>query len=201
MSDQSQNEGTPRDEPRHDVTRLLVRWRGGDDQALEELASAVYDELRRLAGRSLNHESAGLTLQTHDLIHEAFLRLIGQRNVDWQNRAHFFGIAAQMMRRILTDHARRRSAVKHGGGQRPLVLDEVPDPAALGDARIVAVDEALGELAEVNGELARIVELRFFGGLEHDEIAAVLGVSNATVRRRFRIAKAWLYRRLSGREA
>jgi len=201
MSDESQSDGTLRDEPRHDVTQLLVRWRGGDDQALDALASLVYNELRRLAGRSLNHESAGLTLQTHDLIHEAFLRLIGQRHVDWQNRAHFFGIAAQMMRRILTDHARRRSAVKHGSGRRPLVLDEVPDPAADGDAGIVAVDEALGELAQENAELARIVELRFFGGLDHDEIAAVLGVSDATVRRRFRIAKAWLYRRLSGRGA
>lgn len=196
MSDESQDD----DQPRHDVTRLLAKWRRGDDEALDELVSLVYDELRRLAGRYLNHESAGRTLQTHDLIHEAFLRMIGQRNVDWQNRAHFFGIAAQMMRRILTDHARRRSYGKHGGGMRRVVLDDVPDIAATGDAGIVAVDEALVELKAVDEELAKIVELRFFGGLEHDEIAAVLGVSNVTVRRRFRIAKAWLYRRLSGRE-
>jgi len=189
------------DEPRHDVTLLLARWRGGDDQALDALVSLVYNELRRLAGRYLHHESAGQTLQTHDLIHEAFLRLIGQRHVDWQNRAHFFGIAAQMMRRILTDHARRRSSAKHGGGVRRMVLDDIPDIAAGSDAEIVAVDEALVELKEVDEELAKIVELRFFGGLEHDEIAAVLGVSNATVRRRFRIAKAWLYRRLSGTDA
>jgi len=200
MSDESQNDENRGDEPRHDVTLLLAKWRGGDDQALDELVSLVYNELRRLAGRYLNHEYAGQTLQTHDLIHEAFLRLIGQRHVDWQNRAHFFGIAAQMMRRILTDHARRRSSAKHGGGLRRVVLDDVPDIAASSDAEIVAVDEALVELKEVDEELARIVELRFFGGLEHDEIAAVLGVSNATVRRRFRISKAWLYRRLSGRE-
>ena len=179
---------------------LLAKWRGGDDQALDELVSLVYNELRRLAGRYLNHERPGQTLQTHDLIHEAFLRLVGQRHVDWQNRAHFFGIAAQMMRRILTDHARRRSYGKHGGALRRVVLDDVPDLSARSDADIVAVDEALVELKEVDDELAKIVELRFFGGLEHDEIAAVLGVSNVTVRRRFRIAKAWLYRRLSGAE-
>jgi RNA polymerase sigma factor (TIGR02999 family) len=200
MSDESQDHQNGRDEPRHDVTLLLAKWRRGDDQALDELVSLVYDELRRLAGRYLNHESAGHTLQTHDLIHEAFLRLIGQRQVDWQNRAHFFGIAAQMMRRILTDHARRRSYGKHGGGLRRVELDGVPDVAADGGAEIVAVDEALVELHEVDAELAKIVELRFFGGLEHDEIAAMLDVSNATVRRRFRIAKAWLYRRLSRRE-
>ena len=181
------------------MTLLLARWRGGDDEALDRLVALIYHELRRLAGRYVSRESPGRTLQTHDLIHEAFLRLIGQRHVDWQNRAHFFGIAAQMMRRILTDHARRRSHVKHGGGLRLVALDDVPDGSAH-DASIVAVDEALVELGAVNAELAQIVELRFFGGLEHDEIAALLGVSNATVRRRFRIAKAWLYRRLSGAE-
>jgi RNA polymerase sigma factor (TIGR02999 family) len=187
-------------DPRHDVTLLLARWRSGDDQALDELLSLVYSELRRLAGRYLNQESAGQTLQTHDLIHEAFLRLIGQRHVDWHNRAHFFGIAALMMRRILTDHARRRAYGKHGGGAHRVVLDDVPDVAARSDADIVAVDEALVELQAVDEELAKIVELRFFGGLEHDEVAAVLGVSEVTVRRRFRVAKAWLYRRLSGKE-
>jgi RNA polymerase sigma factor (TIGR02999 family) len=200
MSEKLQDDESGRDEPRHDVTLLLSKWRGGDDRALDQVVSLVYDELRRLAGRFLNHESPALTLQTHDLVHEAFLRLIGQRHVDWQNRAHFFGIAARMMRRILTDHARRRSYGKHGGGVRRVVLDEVPDVANDGDAGIVAVDEALAELQEVDEELAKIVELRFFGGLEHDEIAALLDVSNVTVRRRFRIAKAWLYRRLSGRE-
>jgi RNA polymerase sigma factor (TIGR02999 family) len=190
-----------RDGPqRHDVTLLLSRWKSGDEAALETLVTLVYDELRRLAGRYLNRERPSHTLQTHDLIHEAFLRLIGQQHVDWQNRAHFFGIAARMMRRILTDHARRRAYGKHGGGLRRTLLDEIPDVAAPGSPGIVEVDEALEELKQVDEGLASIVELRFFGGLEHDEIAAALGVSNATVRRRFRIAKAWLYRRLSGQE-
>jgi len=188
------------DAPGHDVTLLLAKWRGGDDEALDELGSVVYNELRRLAGRYLNHESAGQTLQTHDLIHEAFLRLIGQRHVDWQNRAHFFGIAARMMRRILTDHARRRASHKHGKGWRRVRLDDMPEMAVTSDAGIVAVDEALVELKEIDEVLAKIVELRFFGGLEHDEIAAVLGVSSVTVRRRFRVAKAWLYRRLDQTE-
>jgi len=187
--------------PRHDVTLLLAKWRGGDDQALEELVTLVYGELRRMAGRYLNHEHPGQTLQTHDLIHEAFLRLIDQRHVDWQNRAHFFGIAAQMMRRILTDHARRRSSGKNGGGAPHIVLGEIPDIAARSDTDILAVDEALTELKEVDEGLAQIVELRFFGGLQHEEIAAVLGISSPTVGRRFRLAKAWLYRRLSGRDS
>jgi RNA polymerase sigma factor (TIGR02999 family) len=193
----SQDANNRSDEPRHDVTLLLARWRGGEDGALDELVSVVYSELRRLAGRYLIHESPGQTLQTHDLIHEAFLRLVGQRHVDWQNRAHFFGIAARMMRRILIDHARRRAYGKHGGGLRRVRLDEVPEMAVASDAGILAVDEALVELKEVDESLAKIVELRFFGGMEHDEIATVLGVSNPTVRRRFRVAKAWLYRRLS----
>jgi len=197
MSDRSEDDANRSDNARHDVTLLLAQWRGGDDQALDELVSLVYNELRRLAGRYLGHERAGQTLQTHDLIHEAFLRLIGQRDVDWQNRAHFFGIAAQMMRRILADHARRRSSGKHGGGMRQVAIDDMPDLAARSDAGIVAVDEALNELKEVDEELAKIVELRFFGGLTHDEIGTVFGVSSATVTRRYRIAKAWLYRRLS----
>jgi RNA polymerase sigma factor (TIGR02999 family) len=184
--------------PRHDVTLLLDKWRRGDDQALGDLLPLVYNELRRLAGRYLDHEAPGQTLQSQDLIHEAFLRLVGQRHVDWQNRAHFFGIAAQMMRRILTDHARQRSRDKRGGGRRPLQLDDVPDIAARSEDEIIAVNDALVELAAIDEGLARIVEMRYFGGLEHDEIAAALGISNATVRRRFRIAKAWLYRRLGG---
>jgi RNA polymerase sigma factor (TIGR02999 family) len=197
MSDRPRT-GDPRElVPRRDVTELLVQWRAGDDDALDQLASLVYEELSRWAGRYLRRESAGRTLETHDLVHEAFLRLIGQRHVDWQNRAHFFGIAAQMMRRILTDHARRRGTVKHGGSTRLVVLEDVPDLAAENASDVVAVDEALVELEAVDRELARIVELRFFGGLDHDEIATVLGISNATVRRRFRVAKAWLFRRLS----
>lgn len=182
------------------VTQLLAEWQGGDDRALEQLMPLVYGELRRLAGRYLNREREGHTLETHDLIHEAFLRLVDQRQVDWQSRAHFFGIAAQMMRRILVDHARRRGARRHGGDVRQLVLDEVADLAVHRDADLVALDEALTELAAVDESLARIVDLRFFGGLDHDEIATLLGVSNPTVRRRWRVAKAWLYRRLSNGE-
>ena len=191
-SDEGENDGHAL---RHDVTRLLGRWSGGDQDALDQLLPLVYGELRRLAARYLDHERPGQTLQTHDLIHEAFLRLIDQRHVEWRNRAHFFGIAAQTMRRILTDHARRRGYVKHGGGVRHVLLDDVPDTVTRGD-EILAVDEALTELKELDEDLAKIVELRFFGGLEHREIASVLGVSAVTVGRRFRIAKAWLYRRL-----
>ena len=182
----------------HDVTLLLERWHRGDDAAFDDVAALVYDELRRLAGRYLGRERPGRTLQTHDLIHEAFLRLMDQRGVDWQNRAHFFGIAAQMMRRILTDHARRRGYKKRGGAARHVQLDDIPDVGATRYGEIVAVDEALRELEAVSPDLAKIVELRFFGGFEHDEIAALLGVSAVTVRRRFRLAKAWLYRRLGG---
>jgi RNA polymerase sigma-70 factor, ECF subfamily len=183
------------------VTQLLAEWQGGDDRALERLMPLVYGELRRLAGRYLNHEREGHTLETHDLIHEAFLRLVDQRQVDWQSRAHFFGIAAQMMRRILVDHARRRGAQRHGGDVRQLLLDEAADLALDRDADLVALDEALTELAAVDESLARIVDLRFFGGFDYDEIAGLLGVSNPTVRRRWRLAKAWLYRRLSNGEA
>jgi RNA polymerase sigma factor (TIGR02999 family) len=183
------------------VTQLLADWQAGDDRALEQLMPLVYGELRRLAGRYLNREREGHTFQTHDLIHEAFLRLIGQRQADWQNRSHFFAIAAQMMRRILVDHARSRGALRHGGDVRQLVLDDLADIAVQRDADLVALDEALTELAKVDESLARIVDLRFFGGLDHDEIASLLGVSNPTVRRRWRVAKAWLYRQLSDGEA
>jgi RNA polymerase sigma factor (TIGR02999 family) len=182
------------------VTQLLADWQAGDDRALEQIMPRVYGELRRLAGRYLDREREGHTFDTHDLIHEAFLRLIDQRRVDWQSRSHFFAIAAQSMRRILVDHARHRAARRHGGDMRHLALEEVADLSLHAGEDLVAVDEALTELAQENEELARIVELRFFGGFEHDEIAALLGVSNPTVRRRWRLAKAWLYRRLSGQE-
>jgi RNA polymerase sigma-70 factor, ECF subfamily len=186
--------------PSGPVTQLLVDWQAGDDRALEQLMPLVYGELRRLAGRYLDRERDGHTFQTHDLIHEAFLRLIDQRQVDWQSRAHFFAIAAQSMRRILVDHARRRAALRHGGDVRHIALEEVADLAARQGEDLIALDEALTELAQEDEELARVVELRFFGGLEHDEIAALLGVSNPTVRRRWRLAKAWLYRRLATSE-
>ena len=183
-----------------DVTRWLAEWRNGDERALERLFPVVYGELRRLASRYLDRERQGHTFQTHDLIHEAFLRLIPQRHVDWQSRNHFFAVAAQMMRRILVDHARRRQYDKHGGALHRVALDEMPDLAVRSDLDFVGLDEALVELAEVDSSLAQIVDLRFFGGLEHGEIASVLGVSKPTVQRRWRTAKAWLYRRLQPME-
>jgi RNA polymerase sigma factor (TIGR02999 family) len=179
-----------------DVTGWLVRWGAGDERALGELMPQVYAELRRLAGRYLQGEREGHTLQTQDLIHEAFLRLVDQRRVDWRSRAHFFAIAARMMRRILVDHARRRRYGKRGGGVEPLHLDEVPDFAPPADPDLVALDGALLELAAIDRDLARLVELRFFGGLEIGEIADALGVSKPTVQRRLRTARAWLFHHL-----
>ena len=188
------------DESRGLITRLLKEWRSGDEKALAELVPLVYRDLRRLAGSYLQRERAGHTLETRDLIQEAFLRLIDQQRVDWQSRAHFFAVASRMMRRILVDHARRRSRARHGGGQ-VIGLSRVDLPAATPDLDVVALDDALSELGRSDAGLAQIVEMRFFGGLEHDEIAAVLGVSNPTVRRRWRMARAWLYQRLQGGEA
>lgn len=187
--------GSVSDESTGVITRLLMEWRSGDERALEELTPLVYRDLQRLAGSYLQHEREGHTLETQDLIHEAFLRLLDQQRVDWRSRAHFFAIAAQMMRRILVDHARRRSRVKHGSGQ-VIGLSRVEVPTPMPDLDVVALDDALTELGQADATLARIVEMRFFGGLEHDEIAAVLGVSNATARRRWRMAKAWLFARL-----
>lgn len=184
----------------HDVTLLLGEWRGGNQDALDALMPVVYGELRRLASRYLSGERRHHTLQTHNLVHEAFLRLVGDHRIDWQSRAHFFAIAASTMRRILVDHARSRDASKLGGDVRKIVLDDTPEPADVRDADVVALDEALVALAEVDAELARIVELRFFGGLKNAEIGEVLGVSEVTVRRRFRLARGWLYRHLRGED-
>jgi RNA polymerase sigma factor (TIGR02999 family) len=181
----------------HRITQLLVAWRQGSERALDELAPLVYGELRRLARHYLNRERKRPTLETHDLIHEAYVRLCDLQAVDWQDRVHFFALSARIMRRILLDRARRRQNAKHGGGAVELRLAEIPDLAIEREAGVVALDEALVELERSDEKLARIVELRFFGGLDHDEIAAVLGVSNPTVRRHWRLAKSWLHRRLS----
>ncbi len=183
------------DQTSPDVTLLLREWQSGKMEALETLMPVVYDELRRLASRYLRGESRRLTIHTQDLVHEAFLRLVGERRIDWQSRAHFFGIAANTMRRVLVDHARSRGASKRGGDVRKIVLDDVPEPTDTA-ADLVALDDALEELGAADEELAKIVELRFFGGLKNTEIGEVLGVSEVTVRRRFRLAKAWLYRYL-----
>ena len=183
-----------------DVTEILARWRDGDAQALEELLPEVYGELRRLASRHLRGERSGHTLETHDLIHEAFLRLIELRRIDWRDREHFFAVAARMMRRILVDHARRRSREKRGGGIARVALEDAPMVSPEGAGEILAVDAALRELDAFDPELGRIVELRFFGGFKHEEVAALFGHSKTTARRRWRLAKAWLYRHLTVEE-
>jgi RNA polymerase sigma factor (TIGR02999 family) len=181
-----------------EITRLLVAWGEGDRAALEVLAPLVDAELRRLAHRYVRQERPGHTLQTSALVNEAYLRLIDWRNVRWQNRAHFFGVSAQLMRRILVDFARDRRRLKRGGGALQVSLGEA-EPVAVNRAEdLVALDEALGALAEVDPRKARVVELRFFGGLSVEETAEVLAVSAETVMRDWRLAKVWLLRELGG---
>lgn len=176
-----------------DVTRLLVRLTEGDRGVLDELLPVVYGELRKLASSYLRRERVGHTLQPTALVHEAYMRLVDQTQVQWQNRAHFFGVAAQMMRRILVDHARAHEAEKRGGEFQKLSLDENIDVSGERDVNLVALDDALNLLAEIDPQKMKIVELRFFGGLSVEETAEVLGVSAPTVKRQWRMAKAWLY--------
>jgi RNA polymerase sigma-70 factor, ECF subfamily len=183
--------------PPQDVTKLLLAWNDGDQVARDELMSVVYQELRRLAHHYMKRESPGHTLQTSGLVNEAFLRLVDQRDVQWQNRAHFFGIAAQMMRRILVDYARSRRYAKRGGGVPHLSLDEALIVSDERTAEVVALDETLQRLAEIDPRKSRIVELRFFGGLSIEETAEVLAVSPGTVMRDWTLAKAWLRREMS----
>jgi RNA polymerase sigma factor (TIGR02999 family) len=178
-----------------EITQLLVASRAGDADALNQLLPLVYDELRRLAGHYLRRERSDHTLQPTALVHEAYMRLIDQ-NVSWQNRAHFFGVAAQMMRRVLVDYARGRLAAKRGSGGVKVSLD---DALNLSDERagdFVALDEALERLAEFDPQKSKIVELRFFGGLSVEEAAEVLGIGTATVTRQWKMAKAWLYQQV-----
>jgi RNA polymerase sigma factor (TIGR02999 family) len=184
-----------------DVTQLLVDWRNGDPEALDRLLPVVYDELRRLARGYLGRERSDHTLAATALVNEAFLRLIDQRKVQWQGRSHFFGIAAQMMRRILVDHARQHNAGKRGGAARKLALDEALALSEEKDLDLVALDDALKDLAALDPRQSRIVELRFFGGLDIEETAEALEISPATVKREWNMAKAWLYRQISRREA
>ena len=185
---------------RHEVTGLLIRLTDGDDGALGELLPLVYAELRRLAAGYLRRERPGHTLQPTALVNEAYLRLVDQTQVRWQNRAHFLGVAAQMMRRILVDHARGQRAEKRGGEIQKLSLDENIDVSGERAADLVALDEALKRLAELDPQKSRIVELRFFGGLSVEETAEVLGVSAPTIKRQWRMAKAWLYGQVSRKE-
>lgn len=183
----------------HAVTRLLVDWGNGDQQALEKLTPLVYEELKRLAARYLRRERREHTLQSTALVHEAWLRLIDQKQVHWQNRAQFFGIAAEMIRRILIDHARARQAGKRGDGAIKLSLDDALAVPHRRDLDLVALDDAMHDLAKLDPQQSRLVELRFFAGLSIEESAEVLGVSPATVKREWAAAKAWLYREISAR--
>jgi RNA polymerase sigma factor (TIGR02999 family) len=180
------------------VTQLLSRWREGDSQALEQLMPLVYDELRRLARYYLSRERSDHTLQSTALVHEAYLRLAGSNAPDWQNRAHFFGVAAHIMRQILVEHARGRGAAKRGGGAYRLELDEaIASPQEI-DVDLVALDNALQKLSEIDSQQGRIVELRFFGGLTIEDTSEVLGISPATVKRDWVTARAWLHREIAG---
>jgi RNA polymerase sigma-70 factor, ECF subfamily len=180
-----------------DTTQLLRAWADGDSQALQQLTPRVYRELRRMAGRLLQNERPGRTLQSTDLVHEVYLRLVNARQVEWQHRAHFFAISATLMRRILLDRARRRAAAKRGGKGEPLDLDKTADLAQSQARQVVALDDALNALAEVDPRKARIVELRFFGGLSVKETAEVVKVSSDTVMRDWKLARAWLLTELS----
>lgn len=187
------------EQQRENITRLLQEWSDGRREALDALIPLVYDELRRQARHYLRRESGDHTLQTTALVNEAYLRLIEQNRVQWQNRAHFFGIAANMMRRILVDYARERHRVKRGGGAENLPLEEAFYIAAIeeSDVDLLSLDQALNELSEMDEQQARIVELRFFSGLSIAETAEILGISPATVKRDWNMAKAWLHHQLS----
>ena len=180
-----------------DVTGLLVDWSNGDRGALDRLMPLVYEELRHIARRHLSAEDPSHTLQSTALVHEAYLKLVDQRRVQWQNRAHFFAVAAQMIRRILLDHARRRHAAKRGGPATRLTLEEGMMAPECREVDLVWLDEGLNALAELDLQQARVVELRFFAGLTIAEAAEALGISSATVRRDWVTAKAWLFDRLS----
>ena len=179
-----------------DVTQLLKAWSGGNREALDQLLPVVYTEIRRLARSYLRRERPDHTLQATALVNEAYMRLIDQRAVKWQNRAHFFGIAAQIMRRILVDHARMRHAEKRGSGESPVLLDEALDVASDRNLDIVALNDALTALAELDPRQAKIVELRFFGGLSIEEAAEVMQLSPATIKRELAGARVWLRREL-----
>jgi len=175
-----------------ETTRLLRDWANGDQAALDRLTPRVYQELRRLAGNLMKQESPGRTIQATGLVHEAYLKLIDVDNVDWQHRAHFFAVAAQVMRRILLEAARKRGAVKRGGQSPRVSLEEIPDIGSQRGRELIALDDALKVLAKMDPRKARVIELRFFGGLSVEETAEVLKLSADTVLRDWRLARAWL---------
>ena len=181
---------------RQDVTDLLIDWGKGDQEALNKLMPLVYDELHRLASRYLRHERAGHTLQTTALVHEAYLKLVDQRNANWQNRVQFFAAAAKVMRHVLVDYARSRRALKRGGDYCRLSLDEAAISSEEKDADLLSLNEALNTLAAIDAQQSRVVELRVFGGLTVEETAEALGISPRTVKREWSMAKAWLHRQI-----
>ncbi len=181
-----------------EITQLLLAWSEGDQDAFDRLMPLVETELRQIARRHFAREGSGHTLQPTALVNELYLRLAGRRRVRWSNRAHFLGFAAQTMRRILVDHARVRNAEKRGQGQRNLSLEEVDEVSASREVDLVALDDALRSLAEIDPGQSRIVELRYFGGLTHDEVAEVLGISPRTAYREWRTARLWLRQAISG---
>ena len=184
--------------PQHDITIYLREYQNGNRDALDKLFPLVYQELRRLAANRFRDERSDHTLQPTALVHEAYMRLVEQHSADWQNRAHFFGLAAEMMRRILVNHAVKNNADKRFGNQTRLALDEMIDFTQGQDVNLILLDEALNKLAEFDPKQAKIVELKFFAGLTNEEIAEVLGVSDSTIKREWRIAKAWLHDQLKG---
>ncbi len=181
-----------------EITRLLAEWSNGSQEALDKLYPMVYEELRRIARRYMRRERPDHTLQTTALINEAYLRMIDQKNVHWENRAHFFSISARIMRRILIDHARKHQYAKRGGGAKKVSLDETAIVAKERAAELLMLDEALMTLEERDPRRSQVVELRFFGGLSNEEIASVLKISPNTVTRDWNMARAWLYKELSG---
>ncbi len=184
------------------VTQLLLDWRNGNEAAFNQLMPLVYDELRRVARRHLNLEGSGHSLQTSDLVNEAYLKLVNQQEVDWQNRAHFFAVSANIMRHLLVDHARARGRAKRGGDVIRITLNEEITSKAVAEHErkidLLALDQALDRLAEFDQRKSRIVELRYFAGLSYEETAVVLGVSEITIKRDWLKARAWLFRALGG---
>jgi RNA polymerase sigma factor (TIGR02999 family) len=180
------------------VTRLLLAWSNGDRDALEDLIPVVYGELRRIAARYFRHERPDHTLQPTGLVHEAYFKLIDQDHARWQNRAQFFGVAAQLMRRILVDHARTRVAAKRGGGMTPITLIDVAEASSPRGVDVIVLDDALTRVTSLYPGQGRLVELRYFGGLTIEETGEAMGISPATVKRQWMVARAWLLRDLKG---
>lgn len=186
--------------PTEQATRLLIDWSKGNRDAAADLMPLVYDELRGLARSYLQRERSDHTLQATSLVHEAYLRLIDHKTTTWQNRAHFFGVAAQLMRRVLVDYARRQRTGKRGGQCTKIEFNEALAPSTARSVDVIALDDALRDLAELNPQHSQIVELRFFGGMTAEEVAEVLDVSPRTVQREWRMARAWLHRQISASE-